>query len=166
MKIILPQEFFQVIKDKHVLLDTSIFIDAFSHGKEFGMFFNSLKDPQNGITLVTLDNVLIKFLKGSSTEAKLNEKKVYVESIIDTYLPNTKDLIDLTMGLLKEYKIESKDLSITDLLLGAALVKYKENICLLTKDISDFPTRIFDRISYITLLEQNSIRNYGVYSYI
>lgn len=165
MKIAPPREFLPAIKGKALLLDTNIFIDAFSHPSEFTRFFNDLRSKDNDVTLVTIDHVLIEFLKGAATESRLNEKKTYLESIIDTYLPVTKDLLDEVMKLLREYKIESKDISITDLYLGGMLVKYKNNICLLTKDLADFPESIFERTSYVTLLENKSIRNYGVYCY-
>jgi len=164
MKIVLPVEFFLVIKDKHLILDTSVFIDAFSHIKDFGVLFNQLK-VQHNVTLVTTEHVLIEFLKGSTTETRLDEKKAFFEKIIDAYLPCRPDLLKNLLELLKLYKIDSKDLSLTDLYLGALLVKYRKNIFLLTKDLTDFPTHIFNRATYATLLEANSIRNYGVYNF-
>lgn len=163
MEITLPQDFLLITKDKHILLDTCVFIDAISHPTKFVEFFNSLKD--NNTTIVTLNEVLSEFLKGSQSEARFNEKKEYVDNIIEMYLP-IRDLQDNIEKLIKLYKIESKDLSITDLYLGAALVKYNENICLLTRDVSDFPTNIFKRITYMTTLERKSITTFGVYSFL
>lgn len=165
MKISLPEEFLSTIKNKHIILDTNVFIDGFNHPKEFGNLFNKLKDEQQKATLVTTEHVLIEFLKGSNTEARINEKKDFLERVIDTYLPYAKDLSDFIIDLLKLYKIDSKDLSLTDLYLGALLVKYRGHICLLTKDLTDFPTHIFNRVTYATLLEANTIRNYGVYNF-
>lgn len=164
MKIVLPAEFFLVIKHKHLILDTSVFIDAFSHLKNFGDLFDQLKTKYN-VTLVTTEHILIEFLKGSTTEIRLEEKKAFFEKIIDAYIPCAPDLLKNLLELLKLYKIDSKDLSLTDLYLGALLVKHRKNICLLTKDLTDFPTRIFNRVTYVTLLESNTIRNYGVYNF-
>lgn len=164
MKIVLPTEFFSVTKDKHLVLDTSVFIDAFIHLKDFGVLFNQLKIEHN-VTLVTTEHVLIEFLKGSTTETRLDEKKAFFEKTIDAYLPCAPDLLKSVLELLKLYKIDSKDLSLTDIYLGGLLVKYRKNICLLTKDLTDFPTHIFNRITYATLLETNTIRNYGVYNF-
>src|SRR5438270_396868 len=135
MEIVLPQDFLPTTKDKFLLLDTCVFIDAFSHASEFGKFFNKIKE--NDTTLVTIDTVLVEFLKGSPTDTKFEEKKQFVENIVETCL-TTRDLQENVEKLIKEYKIESKDLSITDLHLGATLMKYRKNICLLTRDLSDF----------------------------
>lgn len=165
MKISLPEEFLSAIKNKHVILDTNVFIDAFSHLKEFANFFNQLKSEEQQTTLVTTEHVLIEFLKGSSTETRLSEKKDFLEKAIDAYLPYTPDLLKYIFELLKIYKIDSKDISLTDLYLGGLLVKYRKNIFLLTKDLTDFPTYIFNRATYVTLLEAKTIRNYGVYNF-
>lgn len=163
MKIELPADFLLIIKDKHILLDTNIFIDAFSSPAEFANFFNKLKSSSSNATLVTLEVVLIEFLKGSTQESKLIEKEKYINNIVDSYLPITPDYIALVKNLLKEYKIEGKDLSITDLFLGSTLIKYRENICLFTKDLADFSTNIFNRISFFNLLKSKTIQSYGVY---
>ena len=86
MEIVLHQEFLSNTKNKWLLLDTCVFIDAFSHAKEFGIFFNKLKE--NDTTLVTTTLVLNEFLKGSQTEEKFLQKKEYVLRIIDTLLPS------------------------------------------------------------------------------
>lgn len=162
MKIVLPEDFLSITKSKFLLLDTGVFIDAFSHPSEFAIFFNQLKE--NNTTLVTIDTVLFEFLKGSPNEAKFNEKKKYLENIVETFLP-IRDYQPQVEELIKDYKIESKDLSINDLYLGATLIKYKENIYLLTKDLSDFPTYIFERITFLNLLHSKTIHPYGVYCY-
>ncbi len=162
MKIALPEDFLSTTKNKFLLLDTCVFIDAFSHPSEFANFFNKLKE--NNTTLVTIDIVLFEFLKGSPTESKFNEKKKYLEDIVEAFLP-IRDYQTQVEKLIKDYKIESKDLSITDLYLGATLIKYKEKICLLTKDLSDFPAYIFERITFLNLLHSKTIHPYGVYCY-
>lgn len=55
MKIILPTDFLEIIKDKGLLLDTNFFIDAFLNSVEFGAFIKQLKDAN--VTLISLDVV-------------------------------------------------------------------------------------------------------------
>ena len=164
MNIIRPLDFFQIIKGNHLLLDTNVFIDAFHHPGEFAKLFNELKD--NNITVVTIDVVVIEFLKGASEIKKLEEKKKYVEKIIDAVLPIDKEIIDNVNKLLDIYKIEAKDVSIVDLLLGGVLVKYGKNIFLMTRDIKDFPGNIYRLETYLTLIQRKSIQNYGIYRYL
>lgn len=161
MEIILPPDFLQILKDKFLLLDTCVFIDAFSHPSEFGKFFNKLKD--NETSLLTIDDVITEFLKGSSTDTKFDEKKEFINDIIETSLP-TNNLQENVERLIKIYKIESKDLSITDLHLGATLMKFKNRIYLLTRDHSDFPTRIFKRENILNISHGKGIFTYGIYS--
>lgn len=73
MRIIKDPELLSILTNKHLLLDTNVFIDAFSNPVEFGKFFNELTDNQ--ITLATLEFVKVEFLKGSFTDAKYEEKK-------------------------------------------------------------------------------------------
>ncbi|MBI3069827.1 MAG: PIN domain-containing protein [Candidatus Levybacteria bacterium] len=162
MKIITPQDFHSATSGKHILLDTSIFIDAFLHPSEFAEFFNKLKD--RNCTLVTIKPVLIEFVKGTTTDKKLDEKKSFVESIIESYLPVTDDIFDNSLDLIEQYRIEGKDLSLTDFILGGVVLKYKRSIYLLTKDISDFPTNIFTMLTYFNLFHRKAIQNIGVYS--
>ncbi len=162
MEIILPPDFLSITKNKHLLLDTSVFIDGFAHSSAFAKFFYQLRD--NNTVLVTIPSVLNEFLEGSTTEVKFKEKKEFVESIVETILPDI-NLQDNIEALIKRYGIESKDLSMTDLYLGATLMKYGENICLLTRDLSDFPTNIFKRITFLNVTHTKGIFTYGVYCF-
>lgn len=165
MRIEPHANFQSIIKGKTLILDTNIFIYAFQNPNEFGKFFNLIKTPHYNVTITTTKQVLSEFLRGSTTETKLEEKKSFIENITEYYLPLTPDLDSHSELLLKSYKIDGKDLSITDLTLGSLLVKYQNNLFLLSGDQGDFPTTIFNRKSFITLLETNRIRGIGLYSY-
>lgn len=164
MKIVIPQELFPTLKNSYLLLDTNVFIDAFHNPSEFGRLLNGLKD--NGVTLVTIDIVLIEFVRGSSEPKKLEEKKDYLDKLIDAILPVDKIIIDHTIDLLKRYKIEAKDVSIVDLLLGGMLVKYSGRMFLMTKDIKDFPTNIYSLETYLNIVGRKAIHNYGIYRFL
>lgn len=164
MKIITPQDFFQTFKDKHILLDTSVFIDSFLHPVEFGEFFNSLK--VQGATLVSLDAVKIEFLKGAPNAEKYKQKDEFFSQIIDSCLPIISDTLLNLYGLVQKYGEGGKSLSITDLFLGATLMQYKGSLFLLTKNTTDFPTNIFNLKSYINISYTKGLHTYGVYDYI
>lgn len=162
MEIVLPQDFLLITKNKFILLDTCIFIDAFSNANEFGKYFTQLRN--NSCSFVTTTLVLNEFLKGSSDINKFNKKKEFVLDIVDTIMPtiNLQPNIEL---LIKKYGIESKDLSETDLNLGGTLVKYGDNIRLMTKDQSDFPTSIFERVTFLNGMHRKGTFSYGIYGY-
>ena len=164
MKIILPTDFLEIIKDKGLLLDTNFFIDAFLNSVEFGAFIKQLKDAN--VTLISLDVVKIEFLKGAVNTPKYKEKQEYFEQIIQICLPLPKNIFDNAYKLLQLYKEDGKPLSITDLLLGAALINYQTNLFLLTKNTTDFPSNIFTLSTHINLLYRKGLHVYGVYQYV
>lgn len=163
MKIITPPDFFQVFKDKHILLDTSVFIDAFLNPAQFGEFFNNLKTQ--GSTLVSLDVVKTEFLKGAPTVEKYSQKEDFFDQIIETCLPTTNETFSNLYKLIQMYKEDGKSLSVTDLFLGATLMQYKGSLSLLTKNTTDFPTNIFNLESYINISYTKGLHTYGVYNF-
>lgn len=163
MKIVLAEGFFSVLKNHYLLLDTSAFIDTSINPTEFGKFFDQLKS--NGVTLISIDSVIIEFLKGSLDSTRLAEKQKLVDEMITTCLPITKDTVDNIKNLLSLYKEDGKAVSITDLMLGGTLMQYKRKLLLLTKNIVDFPTNIFNLETYLNLIHRKAIQSYGVYSY-
>lgn len=164
MKIITPPDFFQIFKDTHILLDTSVFIDAFLNPVQFGEFFNNLKTQ--GSTLVSLDVVKTEFLKGAPTVEKYNQKEDFFDQIIETCLPTINEMFINLYKLIQMYKEDGKSLSVTDLFLGATLMQYKGSLFLLTKNTTDFPTNIFNLESYINISYTRGLHTYGVYNII
>ena len=162
MKIITPSDFFRTFKDFHILLDTSVFIDAFLNPVNFGEFFNNLR--AQGTILVSLDVVKIEFLKGAPAVEKYNQKKEFFDQIVETCLPTTNETFVNLYKLVQMYKEDGKSLSVTDLFLGATLMQYKGSLFLLTKNTTDFPTSIFNLKSYINISYTKGLHTYGVYN--
>jgi hypothetical protein len=67
--------------------------------------------------------------------------------------------------LLNRYKQDSNKLSMTDLMLGTLLVKNADEYLLITKNILDFPTNIFNLETCFHLVQRRAIQSYGVYGY-
>src|SRR5437868_402838 len=115
MKIILPPEFLSNVNNKYLLLDTNIFIEAYIRLPVFREFFNQCKNQR--VLITTVEFVSIEFLKGSISDEANKEKKDFIESIIDVYLPVTKKTTDDVHELVKLYKEYGRSASITDLVL-------------------------------------------------
>lgn len=162
MEIIIPPELIPSLKDKHLLLDTNIFLDAFSKPLAFGSFFNTLK--KNNVTLVTIDLVKFELLKGSATSTKYKEREKAIAEIIDAVLPTSSRICDLVYELIQVYGIDGSAVHITDLFLGANLNQYKKNIYLLTKDTTDFIQRVFNLSFVLNLPHNKGINTYGIYT--
>lgn len=163
MKIIYPPELKPFLKDKHLLLDTNIFRDFSSKSTSYTNFFNDLK--KDNVTFATIDLVRYELLKGSSDNLKYEARDNLINDIVDVIIPVIPKTCDLVYELIKEYGVEGSAVGITDLYLGSMLMHYKENICLMTRDTSDFIERIFSLQFVINVQHQKGIYTYGIYQY-
>lgn len=163
MEITYPQGFIPTLKSKHLLLDTNIFRDAALNPKAFNNFFSDLKKAN--VTLATIDLVKYEILKGSSNKIKYETRDKWISDIIDAVIPLTPDTYKIAYNLIKMYEIEGTALHITDLLLGATLMMYKQNIYLITRDTTDFLQNIFDLTFIVNAVHNKGILAYGVYQY-
>ena len=164
MKIIKPPDFLSNLKSKHLLLDTCVFIDAFVSPTEFAKFFKGLKE--NDIIIVSIDLVKVEFIRGSREIKVFQEKRAYVDDIIDAYLPITNDIFKNMQKLVELFKEEGNTVSVVDLMLGGLLMKYPGNLMLLTRNINDFPTNIFTIRTFFNLFKRKSIQSYGIYYFV
>lgn len=163
MQIICPPEFHSVIKGHFILLDTNIFIDTLIQPVQFRTFFQEIK--KYDVTLVTLEEVKMEFFKGLVDLKQLQQRQLILDSIVEAYLPVSKDMYSLIEKLLTLYGKDGALVSITDLLLGGVLMKYSANTILITKNIRDFPTSIYSIVTYFHLFHTKAIQNYAVYKY-
>ncbi len=163
MAILYPLTLLTSLKDKHILLDTNIFIDASSRPKIYGEFFNTLRS--HDITLATIDLVQLEFLKGSSNRTKYDEKKIYLNDTIDVILPTQSEEYKNAYELLLEFGIDGKAVSNTDLMLASLLKRFGKNIFLLTRDTTDFIERMFNLQYIINCPHPKGIFTYGIYQY-
>jgi len=164
MEITTAAELLSTLKDKHLLIDTSVFIDTSKSPSEFRELISKLKS--NGVVIVTLDVVKIEFLRGSIDSKSYKDKEELMNDIIDSVLPvNHKTIIENLYKLTQQMKEDGKSASIIDLFLGATLMCYKKNLFLLTKNSRDFPTNIFSLSSIINISKRRTIQCYGVYNF-
>jgi len=161
IEIIIPHNLTSAVRNKHILLDTNVFIDCSLNPQVFINFLNNLKENQ--ATLTTIDLVKIEFLKGAPELNKFDEKERLFNSITDHIIPITADITKNVYSLINKYKINGAALSVTDLYLGACLSKFKNSLLLLTKDTTDFPQNIFNIKSIINIAYPRAIQSYGIY---
>jgi len=163
MEIIYPPTFITSLTNKHLLLDTNIFRDAAVNHSVFIEFFNQLKS--NNTTIVTTDFVKYELLKGSANPSKYNDKEQLIHTIIDMTIPIQSTMITVAYNLIREYGIDGAALSVTDLVLGAVLMQYKQGIFLMTRDTTDFTQKVFDLKYIINAPFSKGIFTYGIYQY-
>lgn len=164
MEIRTQTELLSTLKLKHLLLDTSVFIDALKNPAAFRSFINELK--RNSTTIVTLDVIKIEFLKGAVDVKSYNEKEEIINEIVDAILPiNPVEITKNLYQLIQKMREDAKSASITDLIIGSVLMHHKTNLYLMTKNSHDFPTNIFTLESIINLSKRRTIQAYGVYLY-
>jgi len=151
-----------LLKNKHLLLDTSVFIDAFNHFEEFARFFNECK--RGNVTIVTVSPVIAEFTKGVENTKKLSEKLSFVDSIIDIKLPISPDIINKYIpNLVSQYKAKGKSVSYVDFILAGLVDKYERDLVLLTKNPVDFPLSVFNLYSYFVIKMDRALQVYGIY---
>ncbi len=163
MEITYPPTLISSLKNKHLLLDTNVFRDAAVRPTIFNKFISDLKSAD--ITITTIDLVKFEILKGSASKQKYDDKENYINQIIDTTIPVTPETFKLAYNLLQHYGIDGAALHITDLMLGAILMQYGKNICLLTRDTTDFMQNIFDLLFIVNAPFTKGIFTYGVYQF-
>ena len=162
MNIIFQENFLSKIEGKHLLLDTSFFIDATINQTNFQKIIQKLKD--NGNILVTTDIVKAEFLKG--TEIKNREiKENLMTEIVDSILTTTPDIINKYIHLLsKKYGTNGRGISIGDLLIGATLQRYPNDLLLVTKNPKDFPKPTTKLITYFLMDKNKALQIYAFLS--
>lgn len=163
-KIIFPQDFFQRLNKKHLLLDTSFFGDYSSHPNVFVDFVEKCKEQE--ITFVTNVPVVTEFLRGSDKPDIFNQKSALIKKIIGDYLlPVTPSILNEEVPwLVENYGQIGKSISITDFIL-AAQTKAHSDLYLVTKNPSDFPSSIFSVKTYFLLQLERGLQVYGIYCF-
>lgn len=160
--LIKPEDLLASLKNKHLLLDTSVFIDAFLHPVEFTDFFNECK--QHDVFLTTVKPVIVEFTKGVKDNRSLKERLEFVESIIDLQLPVHPKVNEVLIPqLVKSYGQIGRGLSYVNFILGGLINKHKRDLLLMSKNPADFPLSIFDLNNHLIIKMNRALQIYGIY---
>ncbi len=156
----------EVLRSKHALLDTNFLIDASIFEEEAAELVSQLQGLN--CDLLTTRSVILEALGGTKDEARLNDKIAYLELVFGrpfanmVGLPLERDLPSKTDLL--AFSRQCNKFSATDFELFLTLKKYKSSgILLITRNHSDFTSKVCNRAGYVTLFGDKEIRTYGVY---
>lgn len=156
-----------VIESKFLLLDTNFLIDASIFPDEALKLVERLRIL--GCELITTRAVLVEFLGGTHNSDHYKTKVNFLELLfgkdlgqivslpIETKLPTQDEFINFSR--------QTNKFAATDFELYLTLRKYNHgNLVLVSRNHSDFTTRLFKREGFITLLGEKEIRTYGLYT--
>ncbi len=157
-------------KNKHILLDTNILINAAKYKEYFKSFFEELAD--NEVQSVIDYGIKFEFLRSSNTQERREDKKRYLDLILGKdrmELLVNSEIIDSAIELANIYsrkiKGADKQFSFTDCVIAAQMKRYQKSLYLATLDNNDFPLYIFNRVDIYTIDTENEILNIGIYSF-
>lgn len=154
---------FSSLSKKHLLIDTNYLIDSSRYQKEFDELTQCIKNVD--CTLTSIDAVFYEFTKGSKSLEDYKKKVSYYKTIIGYTLSIDQKILDNVNNLSRTLLKKSGQISYTDSLLLATLMKYQDSIYLLTSDRSDVPCSIFPiKLNiYVETIERNCL--FSVYGY-
>ena len=149
-------------------MDTSFFGEYAKYDKEFAKLLNNLK--VNGTKIITLKAVKTEFGMAARDKQKLDEYYELVDEIVDKLIDETVFLKLCAENKALEFYFKNitklkgntlKNVSYVDLMLATALMIYKGEVFLTTKNFNDFP---FNIEGHIALYKNNKIESYAIYS--
>lgn len=154
-----------VLRDKTLLLDTNVLMDAYRLPSEFYELLQELVSL--GCDVITTKTIVIEFLGSTTNEDDLSKKVAFLEMLLGKhlqhgYLPIDRDFPDATDFL--AFSRAANKFQPADFELYLTLKKYRQHLLLVTRNHKDFPTKLVNRVSFITLLGKTEIHTYGVYS--
>lgn len=161
----------EVIKDKHLLLDTNLLIYSAKNKEVLLPFFDEVHNLN--VTSVIDQTIKFKFLRGCKTKEDLQTKQEYLDLLLGSNrmeLPVDKNIFEKARLISNIYCRKNsqyaKQISFGDCLIAAQMIKYNLNrseLFIATTDNNDFPIFIFNRVDVITLHDDNNIFNIGIY---
>ena len=119
---------------------------------------------KNSCTLVTINGVYHEFIKGRKSIEDYKSMFSYYQEIIDYEIPFDSSVRENANTLIKVLLKRSSQISYTDILLLATLMKYNQNMYLLSKDKSDIPLFLFPVKATIPIDSGETNYFYSIYS--
>lgn len=142
-------------------MDTNLLIDEYSHVDNYKEFLDALQKAN--VKLVSLEFVKFEFVRSKTIDV-VRRKEEHFSKLISKILLLDEEVEKAVIPVMEEYKQYMEGLPLTDLVLGACLKRYS-GLYLLTRDHTDFPTTVFDRLHIFNIEGIRDIRTYGVYAY-
>jgi len=157
---LLTTKILNTIGTKSLLIDTNFLIDALRHSDEFRSLIDVLKNKE--VKLSTSEFVLLEFFKGIDTKQHFVFKKNLYEKLSVIIHSSNEEFFANTSDMLFVYRKQGMSLDATDLYLSGMLKKLQKESLLLTRNHSDFPTTLFDRVGVINVELETTILSYSL----
>ncbi|MCL4400095.1 hypothetical protein M1506_02335 [Patescibacteria group bacterium] len=146
-----------LIKSRHILLDTNVFIKAFDHFDAFRPLFEFLEE--NNCQVVDFPLIQFEFTRNTFLPDHREQRELFLKKIATASLPLHKDLIKDALEIARIYAhqgVQRGQISLVDCCIAAYLMKYEKNLFLLTMNHKDFPTLLFNRVSIFPVDEKTT----------
>ena len=137
----------ELLKNKFLLLDTNILIEATKAPQTLRPFFEFVAESECGNPLI-IDAVYFEFIRNARSRTEYDQTKEMLDGY-DKILTTEEDVekaIQISLACVAKKPGSEKQISYTDCLLGAQLAKYGDKIILATINYNDFPLYCYDRI--------------------
>jgi len=136
---------------QHILLDTNILIASIKQSIGIKVFTDFLSE--NECTQIIIDAVSFELLGYSKDPSEYKILDNFLKPFIKIPSKNEDVNNAIWLSVLIKHKIPQirKQISYTDFLIAAQLMKYKKRIILATTNWRDFPDIIFDRIKIMAI---------------
>lgn len=156
---IVHSEFIPELTSFRILLDTNFIIES---NRYYNNFTNLIEELKAGSKeLFTLEVIKKEFLYGIQTKSELQDLDNFFQQIIsnvDTNINCFSNHLQTVTILYRNYK----RISLEDFMIVSYLIDNTECI-LLTKNHSDFPLRLFNRLGFIISEYEDQIQHYAFY---
>ncbi|HBH46407.1 MAG: hypothetical protein A2445_05325 [Candidatus Jacksonbacteria bacterium RIFOXYC2_FULL_44_29] len=138
----------ELLKNKSILLDTNILIAYSKYTNHLDPFFSYLT-KHDSIPYIT-DAISFEFLRYSCTGGEFKKLEGWLLAqdmpMIHSKPEDVETATKLSVMYANKRMADKKQVSFVDMLNAAQLIRYKDEIVLMTTDIHDYPLGIFDRI--------------------
>jgi hypothetical protein len=161
----------EILRNKHLLLDTNILINSAKYPLEFETFFEELSAFH--IVPIIDEAIKLEFLRSANTQKKLlikinyltlllgnDQKRLDLPITIDT-LVNARRFSNLSHYL----NLKKQSISLGDSILSAQLKKYSGSLYLATMNHKDFPLRLFNRVLVKNIETSDELFTIGIYGF-
>lgn len=158
---LIPEE----LQYKWLLIDTNFLINASKTPLAYAPIIAKIKSMHS--LMVATPMVKVEFLCGANNARQQRTFEKYFNATVESLLPPDATINELALDkLLPTYMGGPRTKSfVTDLFLGATLMKYDDNLMLLTANHKDFPTDIYERVSILHVTDSISITSYAFYKF-
>jgi predicted nucleic acid-binding protein len=165
MRKLTEKQLSETIKNKFVLFDTNVIINAFKYLDVFKELFDFLGDAEASPIYFPL--IEFEFLRDAYDVTHKGKRKEFLREFTFSTMPlPSSNEIEDSIKIANAYTARKiNNPSFIDCCIAAYLKKYAKNLFLITSNHKDFPIFLFDRIFIYTLDTEKDIFTIGFYCF-